>query len=63
MFRFHPVFGAVAKCPYQYEHLKGARALQESPDSLQQAWIESVPGLPSRDLGGERRRWAGGADR
>ena len=37
MFRFHPVFGAVAKCPYQYEHLKGARALQESPDSLQQA--------------------------
>ena len=38
MFRFHPVFGAVAKCQSRYEHLNGTRALQEFPDSLQQAW-------------------------
>ena len=37
MFRFHPVFGAVAKCQSRYD-LNGTRALQEFPDSLQQAW-------------------------
>jgi phage pi2 protein 07 len=37
MFRFHPVFGACVKCQSQYEHLNGTRALQEFPESLQQA--------------------------